>query len=72
MAKMIVMFEKWWNLTKFYRNKNTHMEGKVKEQQKKTNIQPRYNTQKSKHNNGVHKIKLPIIAKGGKKTTYEP
>jgi hypothetical protein len=60
------------NLTKFYKNKNTHMEGKVKEQQKKTNIQPKYNTQKSKHNNGGHKIKLPIIAKGGKRTTYGP
>ncbi len=48
------------------------MEGKAKERQKKTNIQPKDNTQKSKHNNGNHKIKLTIIAKEGKRTTYGP
>jgi hypothetical protein len=53
-------------------NKNTHMEGKAKEQQKKTNNQPKDNTQKSKHNNGNRKIKLTIIAKEAKRTTHGP
>jgi len=43
------------------------MEGKSKEQQKKTNIQPKYNTPKSKHNNGGHKNKTTNNCQRGQK-----
>jgi hypothetical protein len=74
-GKAIVMFEKWWNIIKFYKIIIPTWKGKWRnstpKKKKKTNIQPKVNTQTSKHNNGGH-IKLPIIVKEGKRTTYEP
>jgi hypothetical protein len=53
-------------LPNLIKERKTHLEGKRKEQQERTNIKPRNNNQKHKHTNKGHKKKNMDMSNGVK------